>query len=68
MSDWFFDMAQKQYENALPDRYTRKPRYECDNCGEGIFSGDEYVEIGDGRYCEECIKRYTYTAEEEEWE
>lgn len=66
MSDYFFDEAQRQYENALPDRYTCEPVYDCDGCGSGIYNGDEYVEIDGNRYCEKCVKACTYTVEEEE--
>lgn len=27
----------------------------CDECGEEIYDGDEYVEVGDLRFCTECV-------------
>lgn len=41
----------------------KQPIYECDWCGYGIYSGDEYVELDDDvRVCGKCIDFYTERA------
>ena len=59
MSDYFFEEAQRAYDNQLPDRYTEEPLFECDYCGNEIFLGEEYWEIGDLCYCENCAQKRT---------
>lgn len=27
----------------------------CDECGSGIYIGDQYYEIGDRKYCSPCV-------------
>lgn len=40
-----------------------QPVYECEWCGFGIYSGDEYVELEDNvRVCRKCIDFYTEIA------
>lgn len=36
---------------------------ECDECGETIYDGDEYYEIGDHKFCESCVVSGYRTAE-----
>ena len=31
------------------------PVYKCDECGEGIFEGDEFYDGPDGRVCKDCL-------------
>lgn len=28
---------------------------ECENCGEDIYDGDEFYEIGEHKFCEACV-------------
>ena len=32
MSDYFYEQAQRQYDNQLPDRYNSEPLFECECC------------------------------------
>ncbi len=29
---------------------------ECENCGAEIYDGEEFYEIGEHNFCEECVK------------
>jgi len=33
----------------------KRPALTCDCCGEDIFAGDDYWNLGAYRYCEDCI-------------
>ncbi len=33
-----------------------KPVYTCENCGEGIFQEDKYIESVDGYLCMHCLE------------
>lgn len=35
----------------------------CEECGEKIYDGDEYYEIGDFIFCEACVRGGYRTAE-----
>ena len=39
--------------------------YYCDGCGGEIYEGDDYFEIADGKYCENCVEDSRKTAEGE---
>ena len=40
-----------------PNAPEPKPVMFCSECGEGIYSGDDYYDIGDGLgICKECIE------------
>ena len=32
---------------------------ECENCGEVILEGNDYYEIGEHNFCEECVRHTT---------
>ena len=32
---------------------------ECENCGEDILEGDDYYEIDEHKFCEECVRHTT---------
>ena len=55
MSDYFFDEVQRQYDNMLPERYNRKPLFECECCGCGICAGQDYFDVYDNRICEKDV-------------
>ena len=38
---------------SLEDRGT--PVYRCDCCNYPIYSGDIYYEVGDSKFCENCV-------------
>ena len=38
----------------------------CHECGEKIYDGDEYYELGGHKYCEACVEGSYRTAEVEE--
>lgn len=57
MSDYFFEEAQRAYDNQLPDRYTEEPLFECDYCGNEIFSGEDYYLVGIACVCENRVSR-----------
>lgn len=42
-----------------------KPLFECDNCGFGIFEGEEFLEFDGVRICKDCISDLKKTAESE---
>ena len=44
------------------DASEEKLFHECDGCGDDIYYGDEYYEIGDEIVCEDCIGEYLYDA------
>ena len=49
-------------------RESESPVCECDECGEGIYDGEDYYEIKGNCYCEKCIEKFRKTAEEpDEW-
>lgn len=49
-------------------RNDEEPVTECSECGNGIFDGEDYYEIGGKCYCEKCIESFKKTAEEpDEW-
>lgn len=56
--DYFFDKAQRQYENQMPERDKMEPLFECDCCGDGIFCGEGYFCINETCYCEKCVSHY----------
>lgn len=35
----------------------------CEDCGEPIYDGDEYYDIGGHKYCEACVHKSYRTAE-----
>lgn len=39
---------------------------ECEACGEPIYDGDEYYEIGEHKFCEACVVSGYRTAEVED--
>lgn len=57
MSDYFFEEAQRAYDNQLSDRYTEEPLFECDYCGNEIFLGEDYYLVGIACVCENCVSR-----------
>ena len=32
-----------------------KPAFKCNHCGEYVYPGDDYWNLGEYRYCESCI-------------
>lgn len=46
-----------------PNASEPEPVYECDNCGCGIFDGDDVYDINGERWCAECIDFARDTAE-----
>lgn len=43
-----------------PNTPEPKPIMRCADCGEGIYDGDEYYDVGDGcGICKECIEDKT---------
>ena len=44
-------------------RSEEEPILECSECEEGIFEGEDYYQIGDECYCEECIAKFKKVAE-----
>lgn len=41
----------------------------CSECKEEIHEGDEYLDLGEDKYCMECVKIMTKVAEVDEyWE
>ena len=65
MSDFLEDMAYRQYENKLPERYEEEPLCNCCSCGDDIYEGERIVVIDDSVYCTQCAVN-TY-AEREDW-
>ena len=53
MSDYFFEEAQRAYDNQLPDRYTEEPLF----CDDEIFLGEDYYLVGIACVCENCVSR-----------
>ncbi|MBQ7981669.1 MAG: hypothetical protein IJ305_08730 [Oscillospiraceae bacterium] len=54
MSNFLEDMAYRQYENKLPERYEEKPLFKCEYCGEDIFYGERIAVINDDVCCCHC--------------
>lgn len=54
MSNFLEDMAYRQYENKLPERYEERPLFNCCGCGEDIFENERIVCIDDNVYCCNC--------------
>lgn len=54
MSNFLEDMAYRQYENKLPERYEERPLFKCKCCGEDIFYGERITVINDDIYCCHC--------------
>ena len=42
---------------ATPIEYEREPKVfsYCDECGHPIYEGDEYYQVGDCKYCDDCV-------------
>lgn len=38
----------------------------CDQCGDPIYEGDDFYELNDEKWCEECVRDSRKTAELEE--
>lgn len=64
MSDYFYEQAQRQYDNQLPDRYNSDPLFECECCGDEIFLGEDYYLVGIACVCENCVSRRVAEREE----
>ena len=47
MSNFLEDIAYRQYENKLPERYDEEPLFHCCSCGDDIFEGEQIVVIDD---------------------
>ena len=45
--------------------YVDKPVYVCDNCGEGIFDGEVYLEVAGTILCECCASEHKFVADAE---
>lgn len=43
-------------KRGCPNAEEPVPEYRCKICGEGIFSGDKYLQIGGERICEMCVE------------
>ncbi|MBQ6091324.1 MAG: hypothetical protein IJL07_08690 [Lachnospiraceae bacterium] len=39
-----------------PNAPEPEPKYECSECGEGIYEGDRYFDGPDGYICEDCME------------
>lgn len=66
MSNFLEDIAYRQYENKLPERYDEEPLFNCCSCGDDIFEGERIVVIDDNVYCCDCaVVKY---AEREDYE
>lgn len=39
----------------IKDSYSPKPEIYCEGCGEGVYEGEAYYEIGGTVLCEHCI-------------
>lgn len=39
------------------------PMFFCDECGSEIYEGETYCEIDKINYCDDCIFKFTKTAE-----
>lgn len=69
MQDYGLAAAQRQYDNAEPPRYNRKPIHTCSLCSCGIYPGEQFFNAGnEAAYCLTCVSWWTDTAEEEEYE
>lgn len=55
MSNFLEDIAYRQYENKLPERYDEEPLFHCQCCGEGIFIGEFYFMVSNDVYCNNCV-------------
>ena len=64
MSDFLEDMAYRQYENKLPERYEEEPLCNCCSCGDDIYEGERIVVIDDSVYCTQCAVN-TYAERED---
>ena len=49
--------------SACPNAPEPQPVYECEDCGEGIYDGDNYYSISGLILCEDCIGGYLCTCE-----
>lgn len=69
MSNFLENMAYRQYENRLPERYEEEPLFKCKLCGTEIFIGEFYFvvnDVDDVFYCDGCVTRKI--AEREDFE
>lgn len=65
MQDYGLSAAQRQYDNAEPPRYNRKPVYNCYYCGSEIYRGEKCAVIcGVYNCCADCFS--VNIAEEEQ--
>ena len=54
MSNFLENLAYRQYENKLPERYDEEPIFNCCSCGDDIFEGEQRTVIDDNVYCSRC--------------
>lgn len=66
MSNFLERLAERQYENKLPERYEEEPLFHCKCCGEDIFVGESYFLIDRETFCSDCVSKEI--AEREEYE
>lgn len=54
MNSFLENIAFRQFENKLPERYDEEPLFNCYSCGDDIFEGERIVVIDDKVYCTQC--------------
>lgn len=54
MNSFLENIAFRQFENKLPERYDEEPLFNCHSCGDDIFEGERIVVIDDNTYCCHC--------------
>lgn len=54
MSNFLENIAYRQYENKLPDRYEEDPVFFCAMCGAEIYEGELKATVGRRTFCCEC--------------
>ncbi len=50
-----------QCPSGCPNYEGPDPEYVCDECGEGIYSDDKYVDIDGNRYHLDCVEDMSIT-------
>lgn len=66
MSD-FLGSIMDNYDSikTTPPEVVYKPVYDCCMCDEGIYDGDEYLDLGGELYCKECVEKMMQIAWED---
>ena len=61
MNSFLENIAFRQFENKLPERYEEEPVCCCKNCGGEMYELEDGFKLNGDFYCEFCVSPVTVT-------